>query len=166
MIDSDGFRPNVGIILVNSLGQVLWARRLGQSGWQFPQGGIKAGESPEQAMYRELAEEVGLRPHDVEIVAVTRNWLKYRLPKRMIRRNSHPVCVGQKQKWFLLRLVSPDEAITIDHTDSPEFDAWCWVSYWYPLSQVVAFKKDVYRKALRELSPKLSRMLKLATREK
>lgn len=162
MIDSDGYRPNVGIILVNSLGQVLWARRLGQSGWQFPQGGINEGEDPEQAMYRELHEEIGLSPTDVEIVAVTRGWLKYRLPKRMIRRNSHPVCVGQKQKWFLLRILVSDTSIAIDHSPSPEFDAWKWVSYWYPLGQVVAFKKDVYRKAMRELSPKLSRMQKNA----
>lgn len=100
MIDSDGFRPNVGIILANSLGQVLWARRIGQDAWQFPQGGINDNETPEEAMFRELREEIGLSAKDVEIVAVTRGWLRYRLPKRMIRRNSHPVCVGQKQKWF------------------------------------------------------------------
>jgi putative (di)nucleoside polyphosphate hydrolase len=158
VIDSDGFRPNVGIILVNSLGQVLWARRIGQDAWQFPQGGIQGRETPEQAMYRELKEEIGLSPKDVEILAVTRGWLRYRLPKRMIRRHSHPVCVGQKQKWFLLRMLSHDNAVKIDETDSPEFDGWRWVSYWYPLGQVVSFKREVYRKALRELSPKLARL--------
>ncbi len=75
MIDSDGFRPNVGIILVNSSGQVLWARRCGQDAWQFPQGGIKTDESAEDAMYRELKEEVGLTPTDVEVLGVTRGWL-------------------------------------------------------------------------------------------
>ncbi len=159
MIDSDGFRPNVGIILANSMGQVLWARRIGQNAWQFPQGGINDTETPEQAMYRELQEEVGLTAADVEIVAVTRGWLRYRLPKRMIRHHSHPVCVGQKQKWFLLRMLSDDSAVAINATDSPEFDGWRWVSYWYPLGQVVAFKRDVYRKAMRELSPKLSRLV-------
>ena len=159
MIDSDGFRPNVGIILANSMGQVLWARRIGQNAWQFPQGGINESESPEQAMYRELKEEIGLSPHDVEVVAVTRGWLRYRLPKRMIRHHSHPVCVGQKQKWFLLRMLSEDNAVSIDATESPEFDGWRWVSYWYPLGQVVAFKRDVYRKAMRELSPKLTRLV-------
>ncbi|WP_428036660.1 RNA pyrophosphohydrolase [Amphritea sp.] len=158
MIDSDGFRPNVGIILANSMGQVLWARRIGQNAWQFPQGGINASESPEQAMYRELKEEIGLSPEDVEVIAVTRGWLRYRLPKRMIRHHSHPVCVGQKQKWFLLRMLSDDSAVEIDSTNSPEFDGWRWVSYWYPLGQVVAFKRDVYRKAMRELSPKLTRL--------
>ena len=105
MIDSDGFRPNVGIILVNALGQVLWARRIGQDAWQFPQGGIQGRETPEQAMFRELKEEIGLSPGDVKVLAVTRGWLRYRLPKRMIRRHSHPVCVGQKQKWFLFKLI-------------------------------------------------------------
>ncbi|KDE41118.1 Adenosine (5')-pentaphospho-(5'')-adenosine pyrophosphohydrolase [Nitrincola lacisaponensis] len=159
MIDSEGFRPNVGIILVNSLGQVLWARRVGQDAWQFPQGGIHQDESPEQAMYRELKEEIGLLPEDVELLAVTRGWLRYRLPKRMIRRHSLPMCVGQKQKWFLLRMLSHDSAVRIDQSDTPEFDGWQWVSYWYPLGQVVSFKREVYRKAMKELSPKLSKVL-------
>ncbi|WP_027857467.1 RNA pyrophosphohydrolase [Marinobacterium jannaschii] len=161
MIDSDGFRPNVGIILANSLGQVLWAKRIGQDAWQFPQGGINDDETPEEAMYRELQEEVGLTRDDVEILAVTRGWLRYRLPKRMIRRHSLPVCVGQKQKWYLLRMLKNDEAVSFNHSDTPEFDGWRWVSYWYPLGQVVAFKREVYRKAMRELSPKLTRAIVL-----
>jgi len=161
VIDSDGFRPNVGIILANSLGQVLWARRIGQDAWQFPQGGINEHETPEEAMFRELREEVGLSPEDVEIVAVTRGWLRYRLPKRMIRRHTQPVCVGQKQKWYLLRMLSADSAVSINNCDSPEFDGWRWVSYWYPLGQVVSFKREVYRKAMKELSPKLTRFYNL-----
>lgn len=159
MIDAEGFRPNVGIILVNSLGQVLWARRVGQDAWQFPQGGIQQDESPEQAMYRELEEEIGLQSTDVELLAVTRGWLRYRLPRRMIRRHSLPMCVGQKQKWYLLRMLSHDSAVKIDQNDKPEFDGWQWVSYWYPLGQVVSFKREVYRKAMKELSPKLSKVL-------
>ncbi|OUS39100.1 RNA pyrophosphohydrolase ['Osedax' symbiont bacterium Rs2_46_30_T18] len=159
MIDSDGFRPNVGIILANSQGQVLWARRIGQSSWQFPQGGINEGETPEQAMFREVEEEIGLKASDIEIVAVTRGWLRYRLPKRMIRHHSLPVCIGQKQKWYLLKIISDDTAININATDSPEFDGWRWVSYWYPLGQVISFKREVYRKAMKELSPKLARLV-------
>lgn len=151
MIDSDGFRPNVGIILANDVGQVLWARRVGQDAWQFPQGGIQQHETPEQALYRELQEEVGLSPKDVEIISCTRGWLRYRLPRRMIRHHSQPVCIGQKQKWFLLRLVSDDASVSVNHTDTPEFDDWRWVSYWYPLGQVVSFKREVYRSALKEL---------------
>lgn len=158
MIDSDGFRPNVGIILANSQGQVLWARRIGQTSWQFPQGGINDGETPEQAMFREVEEEIGLTANDIEIVAVTRGWLRYRLPKRMIRHNSLPVCIGQKQKWYLLKIKSSDDCIDINATNVPEFDGWRWVSYWYPLGQVISFKREVYRKAMKELSPKLSRL--------
>lgn len=158
MIDSDGFRPNVGIILANAQGQVLWARRIGQDAWQFPQGGINTDETPEQALYRELHEEVGLEPPDVEIISCTRGWLRYRLPKRMVRHNSHPVCIGQKQKWFLLRLLSDDRAVSMDHSPKPEFDGWRWVSYWYPLGQVVPFKREVYRRALKELSGRHARL--------
>ena len=158
MIDSDGFRPNVGIILANSQGQVLWARSIGQNSWQFPQGGINEGETPEQAMFREVEEEIGITANDIEVIAVTRGWLRYKLPRRMIRYNSLPVCIGQKQKWYLLKLKSSDEVIDISATDAPEFDGWRWVSYWYPLGQVISFKREVYRKAMKELSPKLSRL--------
>ncbi|MFP8968052.1 RNA pyrophosphohydrolase [Pokkaliibacter sp. CJK22405] len=158
MIDEDGFRPNVGIILANGQGQVLWARRVGQDAWQFPQGGIKFSETPEQALFRELKEEVGLSAEHVEVLACTRGWLRYRLPKRMVRHNSHPVCIGQKQKWFLLRLLAEDERVCIDGGHSPEFDHWRWVSYWYPLGQVVSFKREVYRRAMRELSGRHMRL--------
>ncbi len=153
MIDADGFRPNVGIVITNSQGQLLWARRVGgHDAWQFPQGGINDGESPEQALYRELKEEVGLEPSDVEILAVTRGWLRYRLPKRLQRKHSKPLCVGQKQKWYLLRLVSEDDKVNVSTQHKAEFDHWRWVSYWYPLGKVVAFKREVYRRALKELS--------------
>lgn len=152
MIDQDGFRPNVGIILVNDQGQLLWARRVGGGdAWQFPQGGIKRNEDPEVALYRELKEEIGLLPEHIEILAVTDGWLHYRLPKKLVRTNKSPVCIGQKQKWFLLRLCADESNIDIDSIDKPEFDRWDWVSYWYPLSAVVSFKREVYRKALKEL---------------
>jgi putative (di)nucleoside polyphosphate hydrolase len=153
VIDSEGFRPNVGIVLVNSWGQVLWARRSGQQAWQFPQGGIEEDETPEQALYRELKEEVGLTENDVRILASTQGWLRYRLPKRFQRHRSKPVCVGQKQKWFLLHMLCSDEKVHFTSSGEPEFDDWRWVSYWYPISQVVIFKRDVYRRALKELAP-------------
>lgn len=160
MIDNDGFRPNVGIILANERGQVLWAKRVGQDAWQFPQGGIESHESPEEALYRELREEIGLEKDSVEVVGSTKGWLRYRLPKRMLRQNASGF-VGQKQKWFLLKMLSDDKTVTFERSKTPEFDLWQWVTYWYPLGQVVSFKQDVYRKAMKELAPHLSKCLAL-----
>lgn len=160
MIDNEGFRANVGIILANGKGKVFWARRLGQDAWQFPQGGIAANETPEEAMYRELYEEIGLTAADVKIVASTKGWLRYRLPKRLLRHDSTPLCIGQKQKWFLLHYQNTDDAVRLDLHEKPEFDHWDWVSYWYPVDQVVSFKRGVYSRALKELSPVHSRMIK------
>ncbi len=151
MIDDDGYRPNVGIVIYNRHGQVLWARRIGQNTWQFPQGGINPGETPEQAMFRELEEELGLYRGDVTITTVSRTWLRYRLPYRLIRKDEKPMCVGQRQKWYLLRINDEHEQkIAFNHTKTPEFDDWRWVSYWYPVRQVVSFKRDVYRRIMRE----------------
>lgn len=152
MIDADGFRPNVGIVLTNQQGRLLWARRVGgQDAWQFPQGGIKQNESAEQALYRELNEEVGLTADDVKVLGVTKGWLRYRLPTRFVRQQQ-PVCIGQKQKWFLLEFNTDEQEIDLLGGPEPEFDQWRWVSYWYPINNVVAFKRDVYRRALKELS--------------
>jgi putative (di)nucleoside polyphosphate hydrolase len=152
MIDAEGFRANVGIVICNTKGQVFWARRYGQHSWQFPQGGIDPGETAEQTMYRELHEEVGLKPNDVEILHVTKNWLRYRLPKRLVRQGNEPVCIGQKQKWFLLKLKCKDSDVHLLETEHPEFDDWRWVSYWYPIRNVVSFKRDVYRRVMKEFS--------------
>lgn len=152
IIDAEGFRANVGIILADPGGRLFWARRLGQSAWQFPQGGIQQGESPEEALYRELAEEVGLGPEHVEILGSTHRWLRYRLPPRYQRRNVTPLCVGQKQIWFLLRFLGAESDVHLDASDLPEFDAWRWVDYWHPADAVVFFKRRVYRQALAELS--------------
>lgn len=152
MIDQDGFRQGIGIILVNSKRQVFLAKRIGKDAWQFPQGGIIDSETPEEAMYRELGEEIGLQAEDVKVLATTRRWLRYRLPKRLVRQHSKPLCIGQKQKWFLLQLKSNEANINLTATDSPEFDSWAWVSYWYPLTQVVAFKRRVYNLAMKEFA--------------
>ncbi|WGE35880.1 RNA pyrophosphohydrolase [Actinobacillus genomosp. 1] len=153
MIDFDGYRPNVGIVICNKAGQVLWAKRFGQNSWQFPQGGINEGENIETAMYRELYEEVGLTKKDVRLLWASKYWLKYKLPKRLVRSDgSQPVCIGQKQRWFLLQLISNEDTIDLKATKSPEFDGWRWVSFWYPVRQVVSFKRDVYRKVMKEFA--------------
>jgi putative (di)nucleoside polyphosphate hydrolase len=155
VIDSDGFRPNVGIILCNQQRQLFWAKRIGQDAWQFPQGGIDTNESPEEAMYRELDEEVGLKPHHVNLLGSTHDWLRYRLPRRYIRKNSNPVCIGQKQRWYLLRVNCNESDFCLDHSPKPEFDHWRWVKYWYPVDKVVYFKRRVYADALKQLAPLL-----------
>jgi len=149
-IDEDGFRANVGIILTNDTGRVFWAGRAGRSGWQFPQGGILQGESPREAMFRELEEEIGLTHDDVCVLGATRGWLRYRLPSRYIRQHSRPVCIGQKQRWYLLRLVADEERVRFDCCEHPEFDRWCWVNWWQPVNEVIYFKRRVYLRALRE----------------
>src|SRR5690554_2689975 len=160
MIDAEGFRPNVGIIICNPRGQVMWAKRIGQDAWQFPQGGIRQGERLQQAMYRELKEEVGLEAQDVEIISSTRDWLYYQLPRHYIRQNANPVCIGQKQKWFLLGLRGEESRICLLNDNmTPEFDDWRWVSFWYPLSQIIDFKREVYRQALRQLIKSLNRYI-------
>lgn len=156
MIDSEGFRSNVGIVICNKQGQLLWAKRIGQSAWQFPQGGIKPSESLEDALYRELDEEVGLSAADVQILHQTEDWLHYRLPENYIRQHSDPRCIGQKQKWFLLSLESEDSKVVLSRTGKPEFDDWRWVDFWYPVDQVIEFKREVYRKALEQLESPLS----------
>jgi putative (di)nucleoside polyphosphate hydrolase len=158
VIDSEGYRPNVGIILCNDAEDVFWARRAGENAWQFPQGGIRYDETPEQALYRELAEEIGLTPSDVQVLGCTQGWLRYRLPKRYLRRRRGPRCIGQKQRWFLLRFIGDERQVCLTRTDKPEFDCWRWTKYWETVDQVVAFKRGVYRRALDELMPLASRI--------
>ena len=153
VIDKDGFRPNVGIILCNNENQVLWAQRAQHDSWQFPQGGIKPDETAEEAVYRELMEEVGLGPEHVEVLGMTQGWLRYRLPKRYLRFGNKPLCIGQKQRWFLLRLIAEEHNVRLDQYEKPEFDDWRWVDYWTPAKEIVFFKRRVYEKALHELAP-------------
>jgi putative (di)nucleoside polyphosphate hydrolase len=153
--DSNGFRSNVGIILTRQDGSLLLGGRMGQTGWQFPQGGVQIDETPEQAMYRELKEEIGLAPDDVDVLGQTQEWLHYRLPEKFIRRNQQPLCIGQKQVWFMLRLLSSESRLQLDTSDLPEFDRWRWVDYWQPVKEVIHFKRSVYISALLELAPLL-----------
>jgi putative (di)nucleoside polyphosphate hydrolase len=153
VIDSDGFRANVGILLMRGAGEVFLGRRTGGRGWQFPQGGMRVGESLEQAVFRELNEEIGLDPSDVELLGHTARWLRYRLPARFVRRNQRPLCIGQKQRWFLLRLRRESVMFDFGRTDEPEFDEGRWASFWEPVREVIYFKRGVYRRALMELAP-------------
>lgn len=153
VIDRDGFRANVGIVLMGEGGKLFLGRRTGGKGWQFPQGGMRGGESAEESLFRELNEETGLNPDDVQLLGATGNWLRYRLPSRYQRRGQKPLCVGQKQRWFLLQLRTDESGIRLDASGKPEFDRWRWVDYWQPVREVIYFKRPVYVKALHELAP-------------
>jgi len=153
VVDRAGYRLNVGIILINESGRAFWGKRPGHDSWQFPQGGLATGETAEEAMLRELREEVGLAPEDISILGVTRRWLKYRLPKQYLRHGSTPLVIGQKQKWFLLKLEANEQKIRLDLFDSPEFDSWRWIDYYEPQDHVIFFKRHVYVQALKELAP-------------
>tara|TARA_B100000768_G_C11251207_1_gene364187 strand:- start:745 stop:1290 length:546 start_codon:yes stop_codon:yes gene_type:complete len=152
MIDQEGYRPNVGIVILNEHNQVLWAKRVAEDAWQFPQGGINKGESLEEAMYRELMEEVGLAPNHVKILGKTKDWLRYEVPKQWVRRDGASRYKGQKQIWFLLKFVGKDSDVLLTNSEKPEFDSWRWDDFWSPLKQVIDFKREVYKKALNELS--------------
>ncbi len=151
MIDKDGYRANVGIVLLNHKKQVLLAKRTNTNSWQLPQGGIKFMESDAEALYRELYEEVGLTENDIKLLAKTPKWLRYSVPKDKLNGNSK--FIGQKQIWFLLEKICADATIKLDNYDNKEFDDWCWVDYWQPINQVIDFKKNIYEDMLKSLAP-------------
>ena len=157
VIDRAGYRLNVGVVLVNAQNRVFWGRRTGHDAWQFPQGGLAPGETSLEAMFRELHEEIGLDKEDVEVIGSTKRWLKYRLPKQYLRHGTEPLVIGQKQKWFLLKLIASEQKVKLDLSDSPEFDSWRWVDFHEPEEQVIFFKRQVYTQALKELEPLLKK---------
>jgi putative (di)nucleoside polyphosphate hydrolase len=155
VIDSEGYRANIGIVITNEKKQILLAKRYKQDAWQLPQGGIDKGETELEALYRELEEEVGLAAEQVSLLAKTPKWLRYELPKEHIRRKQKPTCIGQKQVWYLLKLVSNDSDISLSLHNKVEFDDWKWVDYWNPVDEVINFKKEVYEDMLKTLAPVL-----------
>jgi len=155
----DGYRPNIGIVLMNRFGKVLWARRAGRDGWQFPQGGVERHESLEGALFRELYEEVGLEACHVNLLAHTSRWMRYDLPGcylRRARRRGDTKFRGQKQLWCLLALTCGDDKVCLSATGKPEFDKWIWTDWWRAVQQIVDFKRPVYESVWFELNPFLS----------
>ncbi|MBS1269099.1 MAG: RNA pyrophosphohydrolase [Gammaproteobacteria bacterium] len=155
----DGYRPNIGMILMNCFGKVLWARRASRDGWQFPQGGIERNESFEDALLRELYEEVGLGVHQVNMLAHTLRWMHYDLPGSYLkraRRRGDSKFRGQKQIWCLLVLLGDDSQVCLSASKKPEFDKWIWTDWWTAVQQIVDFKRPVYESVWSELNPFLS----------
>jgi putative (di)nucleoside polyphosphate hydrolase len=146
VIDEKGLRPNVGMIIANRMKKVFIGKRLHHKSWQFPQGGVDNNETPIEALYRELYEEVGLKPQQIKIIDATPMWLPYYLPEKFIRK-AKPTCVGQKQKWFLLELTGKISDINLRLSKKPEFDSWRWIEHTEPAKMVIDFKQEVYQNA-------------------
>lgn len=157
VIDRYGFRLNVGIIIANQAKQVFWGKRFHGAGWQFPQGGIEPYETAEEAMFRELAEETGLKATEVNILQVTPKWYVYKLP-RPLRHRRGMFCIGQRQKWFLLTLKNPHTAINLSRLTHPEFSDWKWIDYLEPIKEVIFFKRNVYKKVLSFFEPQIAQL--------
>lgn len=150
MLDRDGYRANIGIILLNQQNRVFWGRRKGEDSWQFPQGGLLDDEEIEVGMLRELYEEIGLNSTQIKIIAHTKNWLYYDVPENYNRNRAY--YKGQKQIWFLLKLLGSDCQINLRKHHVQEFDAWRWLEYDQAQDLVIDFKRQVYTKALAELA--------------
>tara|TARA_Y100000590_G_scaffold139674_1_gene160021 strand:- start:38399 stop:38884 length:486 start_codon:yes stop_codon:yes gene_type:complete len=158
-LSQEEYRPCVAAIILGPSNKVLWCQRVDHSGWQFPQGGIDEGETPREAILREIWEEVGLNEKDVEIICESKGWFKYDVPKdrrpKYFRKN---VYKGQRQKWFLLKLISEDKKINLRASVPIEFDKWIWSSYWYPLRTIVPFKKELYKQVLTHFLSKYNKI--------
>ena len=154
LIFDDGYRANVGIVICNPSGKVFFGKRRYQSGWQFPQGGIKEGESPKIAMWRELLEETGLKKEDTKLIKTSNNWYQYDLPKKNIRKSGKGIrVIGQRQKWFLLKVPDVSDLISLDHSPEQEFDSWKWIEPTSSIDRVIEFKKQVYKNVIDEFIP-------------
>ncbi len=153
------YRPNVAIVLCNKHAQVLWARRMRHDGWQFPQGGVAPNETSHEAAYRELEEELGLKRQHVRLIGSTKEWFTYDIPEQFLRNRYRQGLRGQRQKWFLFEFTGDNSDFCLDCTPHPEFDDWKWIDYWDSVDRVVNFKRAVYRQALTELEPLVSRII-------
>ena len=145
-----GYRPAVGIMLLNSQGEAFVARRIdmpSMPAWQMPQGGIDSGETPSQAAFRELKEEIGTAK--AIIIGESRSWLQYDFPAELVGIVWRGRYRGQRQKWFVMRFTGRDSDINLV-TEHPEFDAWQWVEPLRLPELIVPFKRQLYVDILTE----------------
>ena len=152
---NEQYRKSVGLVLVNRENLLFWGRRFPQQqqNWQFPQGGIERGERAEAALYRELREETGLQASDVELLGQSRGWHSYQIPPEMRDKSKFPSSmIGQRQRWFLLRLTSDDNQIDLNVSEAPEFSDWRWIHAGEAVKEIVYFKRALYRNVIEEFS--------------
>jgi putative (di)nucleoside polyphosphate hydrolase len=152
-MNDKSYRKNVGLIVLDQNNQLLICRRKGKKTWQFPLGGIDADESPIQAAYRELYEEVGIKKNQVKVIQKSKYWYRYDLPgKYKPWPKSLKNFKGQTQKWFMLK-ANAELEINLLNEVPQEFVEYKWSAYWHALASVVPFKQDVYRNVLSEFLP-------------
>jgi putative (di)nucleoside polyphosphate hydrolase len=152
--DLSRYRPNVGIVLMHADGRTWLGRRAGSPGpfnWQFPQGGVDAGEDLESAALRELREETGAT--SVALLGRTHDWIAYDFPPHHQRSKAARGWLGQKQMWFAFRFLGEDAEFDLTGHDEIEFDAWRWSPLDEALASVVAFKRETYRQVLAAFRP-------------
>ncbi|XP_058182899.1 nudix hydrolase 25 [Rhododendron vialii] len=154
-----GYRPNVGVCLINSDNQVFVASRLNVPGaWQMPQGGIEEGEEPTAAAIRELREETGIV--SVEIIAEVPRWLTNDFPpavKAKVNRLWGGEWHGQAQKWFLMRLTKDESEVNLASSEADtEFSEWKWASPDEVIEQAVDYKRPTYEEVMATFRPYLS----------
>ncbi len=148
----DGYRPGVGAVIINQEQRVWLGKRRtihpliqkAVSIWQLPQGGIDANESPHSALWREVYEETGVKPECLRLIAES-GWISYDFPKKIVKSVWGGKYKGQRQKWFLLKLISSDTNFNISVTDCPEFLSWKWATPNEACELVIDFKKSLYK---------------------
>jgi putative (di)nucleoside polyphosphate hydrolase len=157
-IEALPYRPCVGLMLLNAAGMVFAGQRVDNpaDAWQMPQGGIDEGESPRAAALRELGEEVGLAPEQVDVLRESAVWLPYDLPRALVPRLWKGRFRGQTQRWFAMRFIGPDAAIDIA-TEEPEFRAWAWLRHDELMGRIVPFKRNIYARVFEEFADLVGR---------
>lgn len=148
-VDDTRYRPGVGIVLLNSKGEVFVGRRLDleEEAWQMPQGGINEGENARQAAFRELREEIGT--DSVEVLAEASGWFYYEVPEELASKAWSGRWKGQRQKWFVMLFKGRDSDIDLA-TEHPEFCAWRWAPVREVVELAVSFKRQLYLNVIRE----------------
>ena len=149
-MNKKNYRKGVGIVVVNDQGQFFLGKRIGAHAWQFPQGGIDEGEKPEEALYRELYEETGIKRDKVKILSVSQKWLVYHIPHVYQRFNKK--YDGAMQKWFLLKFIGINSDVNLNAFSHAEFDGWKWADKKTAITSVVRFKKAVYESIFDEFA--------------
>tara|TARA_B100001057_G_scaffold88906_1_gene85097 strand:- start:1140 stop:1613 length:474 start_codon:yes stop_codon:yes gene_type:complete len=149
--DPNDFRPNVGMMILSESNKIFVGKRIDHPSefWQMPQGGIDNDENPSIASLREMEEEVGLKKNKVELITQSSDWYYYYLPKDLAETMWKGKFKGQRQMWFLYKLIGSDQDINI-HTKHPEFSDWKWVNKDFLVPNIVPFKKKTYTKVLEE----------------